>query len=125
MAAAADEFPRGLTLWAEPGLGNQALLTFPAIPGVSWILSDVDAVAVSQDATFSHIINVQAYFMGGAPVLLNTTVSLSQAAAGDLVQTEWTWSGKQGGVMNSQLFVGFNTAVGNVAQSVLATAYPT
>src|SRR5215472_10620233 len=100
--AADDELPRGLTLTATV-TGTAAAVTFPAAPGISWVLTHVDALAASNSGAIAGTFNVQATAGGStlAEGLLANDVNWTVE--------EWTWDGKDAAPIGQAITILFNS----------------
>lgn len=115
--AANDEFPRGPTL-SNQSSGGQASVTFPAVPGLSWVLTDIDAIAAS-GSTGNYAFSVVTSIAPSAPI------GFVSFGVGSAVQSsdEWTWSGQLCAPIGELLIVEFSAASAVVVQTLNVSAY--
>ncbi len=118
--SAADDFPRGAFLSSGGVAGAAASVTFPALPGIAWTLTQANGV-VYQTAT-----------MAGGPYsveLLANAVDLgsltipTSAVQGD--NADISWSGQLAFPINTAVIVAFSVNTTGYTQDVNASAYPT
>jgi hypothetical protein len=122
--AAADEFPRGLWLQSSVNGSGTASVTFPAAPGVAWVLTDIDALTVNGStvpvawAIFTNI--------GPGPGVPEGVVSAAAAVAGQSApKDEWSWSGQVQQTLGAAVTVNFNApATASTQQFLNVRAYP-
>ena len=116
--AANDEFPRGLALTQTPATSSGASISYPATPGIAWILTDLAASMYTGGgiANGATGIAVNGVTIGG------TVMSLDNSAGGN-ASSGASWSGKLAGAVGAALTI---TTVGvvNAAQFLTASAYP-
>lgn len=118
MTANAD-FPRGLWLTTQQVTGGSiASVTFPALPGLSWVLSEIHAIASTSVATsYSSLVTVTSGYIVGVIVLNSPAAGGAQAA--------WDWVGKITYPTNTAVAVEINTATNaNMSAFLSAAAYP-
>jgi hypothetical protein len=116
--AANDELPRGVTLSASSGASSGVTVTFPASPGISWVLTDIDVICWSGSGSPGH------YLMGISTSLGTPVAQIAvDNNTGTAVTGEWTWSGKVAGALGAALTVTI-TNVANVASDLTCQAYP-
>ena len=117
--AANDEFPRGEVL--SSGVvtnGTAAAITFPAIPGISWVLTQVDAAwLVTTAYTGSLFFNIAANGIG-----LDMDGTPEPHAIGD--GGRLSFSGEIPFPPDTAVQVGFTSGNGVGNQLITATAYP-
>jgi hypothetical protein len=115
-----DEFPRGLTLKNQPAAGGQASITFPAIPGIQWILTEVNVSSIVVGGLGNNIgltcdvSAIQTLFFLAAPV---STPAWTLGPGG-------SWTGKIAPPVGQGLIVEISGGVPNWGAFLEATAYP-
>lgn len=114
-----EELPRGLALTAEALAGPSGItVTYPAIPGIAWVLTAIDAIAYSGSGSPGH------YF-------LDVTTSMGTPAgkivvennAGVNAEGEYTWSGQAVSPVGAALTITISN-VANVGSILNCNAYP-
>jgi len=115
---ASDEFPRGLSLAGQAS--NAALsLTFPAIPGISWVLTDIDLSVTSTNTTTE--IMCSATDQASRPYI---TFGVSEATSTSYGTGAGSWAGKVCYPLGSAVTISIGGIAANVLQTLHATAYP-
>jgi len=102
--AASDEFPRGMWLMGQVVEGVQCVVTFPSLPGIAWVLTDImaDAVAYPTVSTHQHIVAAN----GSVPIVGVITFN-AQADAG-VSKDSWSWTGQVFYTVNQPVQVSFD-----------------
>lgn len=104
--AANDEFPRGWQAFNGPGVGVSAIITIPALPNISHVLTSI----MAQDIGAGAIGNAAIEVLSGATVLFTGQIG-AQPAGG---VGEFNWSGS--------LLIPINTVL-TVEMSAVAGAF--
>jgi len=117
--AANDELPRGLTLQDSNTAGTSgATVTFPAVSGVSWVLTNIQAEAVSGTNGNYDLLVTTSLGTSGPEGSLAFTVSNSEIDTPD-----YSWEGQVAAPLDTALTVSI-TSVGNCAGFLTVTANP-
>lgn len=105
---ASDEFPRGITINASVGSGVNFQVTFPACPGIAWVITDID-ISAYEAAANSGVGSVISTTLGASGP--EGLVSLpSNAVVGQ--SAEWSWHGECAGEVGQALSVNALNVVG-------------
>jgi hypothetical protein len=111
--AANDDLPRGWQQFANAGSTIEPTITYPAVPGVAWVLTHVDAAIWGTAAADVEIVTVN-----GTQIPL----VLGAAAAGDTASG--SWDGKLGFPPGAAVVVALSGAGANRFANLGASAYP-
>lgn len=117
--AASEEFPRGMWLVDNRGDGpNAASVTFPASPGIAWVLAQIDAILwVNSAGTFTS--NVLTNLPNALPI------TFMGGPASALQSFEWTWSGQIATPNGAALTVSFSApTITGVTEILNVYAFP-
>lgn len=117
--AANDEFPRGLTQTSAPAFGAVASVTFPAVPGISWVLTNVDATVYSNVASTGYAEDAA---INGAPVSIMVISNGSPAPSDGSLSP--SFKGPQAFPPGTAVTVALSGNAPGYAQILQATAYP-
>ena len=122
--AAADEFPRGLTLSnTQNQTGVAASITFPAATGIAWVLQSAKAIVTSQGAGVLTFPLIQVLI--GATVLWSNLMVAEGGAGNVSAQDERDIPAGLAGPVGSALTIQFSIpAPASVSQNISATANP-
>jgi hypothetical protein len=113
--AADDDFPRGVLL-SESTAGANASVTFPATPGITWVLTSAAASGGSGYAgTFSAALQV------GAVVLADTNGDAANAGEATF---DIDWDGQYSPVAVGGALTVTVTQTGSLNVNLIASAYP-
>lgn len=115
--AANDEFPRGLTQGTPSASASGESIVFPATPGISWVLTEIDVEtlvtgAVSGGFHFNVLVNGAQYSWVGADPTVNNTVM------------SYTWTGNSPFPADTEVVVLIDNSAPGVYVTMKATAYP-
>lgn len=116
--AASDELPRGLTLNVST-VGTNAVVTFPATPGVSWVLTEVHAIVFLTTTIGAGQVVTTTLPSGTGPL---GVVGCASSGAGTTI--EYDWSGEAAQAPGTALTVTLPIAAG-MEGFLTATAFPT
>lgn len=124
--SAESDLPRGASLSSivNPGPGTPAV-QFPAIPGVSWVLTYIEAILQNRDPTNAYY-NFVSTTIGFVEVSMRGLISTSAATGtADYSKDSWTWSGSVGAQPNSPVVVTLSSPVTASQTAILnVIAYP-
>ena len=109
--AANDELPRGLILATGPS--SLASVTFPAVTGIAWVLTAINALIGESGApgTTAVSISVNGTWYGA--------IWLNAANQGD-----FQWSGQVAFAAGAAVVVQFNAAIAGWTELLVVSAYP-
>lgn len=117
--AANDDFQRGVTLSSSSPSGPSGnTITFPATPGIAWVLTDINAVCDSGIASAYNMPISTSLGTNGPQGTISFTV-----ATGAIESGQWSWSGRVAAVVGAALSISI-ASVANAAGYLTATAYP-
>lgn len=89
--AASDEFPRGIWVnGSSGGAGVPASITLPAIPKISWVITDIEAIEATYNPPSNETVQNPLTLSTGPPYGLITYF----VSTGEGTQGSWTWSGR-------------------------------
>lgn len=119
--AANDDFPRAQTLSADPGTNAQAVITFPASPGIEWVVEEIDWAAYATGETIAQSGNI---------IVITNQLTLEVGkffviATGGLQMNPGSWSGQIPGGVGNSLVVAFSGGISGGNEFITANAYPT
>lgn len=118
--AASAELARGLTLSAHP-IAAQAVVTFPASPGITWVLTDIFAEANITTGNVPFGANIVVASGSFSQILSGLYVPTGSPAYTDSVAN---WSGQIPGILGQSLTVTINNTQALMAQFLTAGAFP-
>lgn len=118
--AAADELPRGVTLGSNPGVNGQASVTFPAIPGLAWVLTAVNWYAWALGETLNQQAVVEV-LSGSNTLVLDSAILIPDT---NLQKDSGSWQGQYPGPASNALEVAFSSGLSGGSEILTATAYP-
>lgn len=122
-----DELPRGVHQSFVNGSGLAAV-QFGAVPGISWVITDLAAKIATTAAPVITVANMQVddSISGGVPFI--SLMVLGIPVANQWVSDEVTWSGKivgnPGAALTVLIGLYSGTGVASYWSSVAAFAYP-
>lgn len=119
--SADDDFPRGFT--QTTGIIITApTITFPAVPGIAWVLTDIEALGYEYQSGTGGLGSVVTTSLNNSgPTGLVAIPSGSPIPVGS--NGEWSWHGKAPGPVGVALTITMAVAP-NYEVCLTATAYP-
>jgi hypothetical protein len=118
--AADDELPRGWTQNSLYNNGGNDFITYPAIPGISWVLTQIDAnisVYPGGALPFGPLVLVNGVFYGA----LGISIENNNPYQND----EWQYNGGPIAFpVGEAVTISYNATSGDWLMSLIATAYP-
>jgi|SRR5215469_16087329 len=118
--AANDEFPRGLPQAVSEPTNVQAVLTWPASPGIAWVLTEMSASADAIGETLNEQTTITASAGAGSLPLARIGLAVDT----NQQQNDASWSGQWVGPPGAALTVQFSTGFSGAQQFLSASAYP-
>jgi hypothetical protein len=113
--AATDEFPRGTLQQNSSAVNTIASITLPAIPGVAWVLTEIEAAAVAFGGAVGI---VPAIFVNGATIG-HVPADLQNNQGGT-----FSWSGPLTLSIGQAVTVQFSGTAPNCYEDLAVAAYP-
>jgi hypothetical protein len=117
--AANDELPRGWTQQVQSN-GGTASVTYPAIAGIAWKLTAIQAQLESATAA-NYVTGIVTSLGANGPQGL---IVLGILAGGTVAISEYDWSGGALGPVGAALTIAFTAGSANLIEQLTTTAVP-
>jgi hypothetical protein len=119
--AADDELPRGWVQSSQPAENVQAAVLYPAVPGITWVVTAVNWSTVADNETITGQASIGIYPNNSLAVLCgDATLDVDtnwQTAAG-------SWSGLAAFGIGVPVYVQYSGGLSGAFERINASAYP-